>query len=110
MPSSATHPGAIAASEVPTRRSRVLFRCKVVLHRAMRGARNCTAGLPRFANTADPDFSSVVAQSRSALWSDERVGERSFQLGKVQNLRRAAAALDGIVVPAGQVFSFWRQI
>ena len=31
-------------------------------------------------------------------------------MGKVQNLRRAAAALDGLELPAGAVFSFWRQV
>lgn len=105
-----THHVVIAGWEVPTRRSRAVFRCKVMLHRAMRGFRNCTMGLPRFAKTADCGFSVVAAQSLTALWSDDRPAERGFQLGKVQNLRRAAAALDGIVVPAGQVFSFWRQI
>ena len=28
----------------------------------------------------------------------------------MQNLRAAAAALDGVVIPAGEVFSFWRQL
>ena len=34
--------------------------------------------------------------------------ERLLELGKVQNLRIAAAAIDGIVVAPGETFSFWR--
>jgi hypothetical protein len=101
---------AIAGWEVPSRRSHALFYCKVLLHRAARGMRNRTTGLQRFLKAADDGCSVPIAVSRTSLWSDERPAERSYQLGKVQNLRRAAAALDGIVVPAGQVFSFWRQI
>jgi glycosyltransferase involved in cell wall biosynthesis len=36
--------------------------------------------------------------------------EFALQAGKVQNLRVAARYLDGLVIPAGQVFSFWRQV
>ncbi len=109
---STTHPAALAfaAREIPSRRARALFRCKVVLHQAARGVGNQTAGLRRFAKGTDGNFSLAIAQSQTALWSDDRPAERLYELGKVQNLRRAAAALDGIVVPAGQVFSFWRQI
>jgi hypothetical protein len=87
-----------------------VFRTKVVLHQAARGIRNRAAGLRCFPKTTESGFSLVVGESRTPLWSDERSGERANQRGKVQNLRRAVAALDGIVVPAGEVFSFWRQI
>jgi hypothetical protein len=111
-PQTAAHPAELPLPhwEIPTRRSRAVFRAKVMLHQAARGVRDCAAGPRRFLKAADTEFSVVAGQSRTALWSDERPGERSHQLGKVQNLRRAAAALDGVVVPAGEVFSFWRQI
>ena len=111
-PQTAAHPAELPLPhwEIPTRRSRAVFRAKVVLNQAARGVRDCAAGPRRFLKAADTEFSVVARQSRTALWSDERPGERSHQLGKVQNLRRAAAALDGVVVPAGEVCSFWRQI
>ena len=111
-PQTAAHPAELPLPhwEIPTRRSRAVFRAKVVLHQAARGVRDCAAGPRRVPKAADTEFSVVAGQSRTALWSDERPGERSHQLGKVQNLRRATAAVDGIVVPAGEVFSFWRQI
>jgi hypothetical protein len=52
----------------------------------------------------------VVAESRTQLWSDETLTERGFQLGKVQNLRVACRALDGVTIPAGALFSFWRHV
>ena len=111
-PQSAAHPAELLIPdwEIPTRRSRAVFRGKVLLHQLARGVRNRVAGPSRFLKADDPGFSVVAGESRTALWSDERPGERSHQLGKVQNLRRAAAALDSIVVPAGEVFSFWRQL
>src|SRR5262245_8425929 len=53
----------------------------------------------------------VIASARSALWSATAgPGEWVLTAGKVENLRVALRHLDGVVVPAGQVFSFWRQI
>ena len=40
----------------------------------------------------------------------EAAEEESYQLGKVQNLRTAARLFDGIVIPPGHVFSFWKQV
>jgi hypothetical protein len=51
----------------------------------------------------------IVAESRTPL----RTGgneSATLVLGKIQNLRVAARALNGIVIPANEVFSFWRQV
>jgi hypothetical protein len=55
-------------------------------------------------------FVTVVAESRTPLWSDPRSGERVLQWGKVQNLRVAARRIDRTMLPAGTTFSFWRQL
>ncbi|WP_256219253.1 VanW family protein [Variovorax sp. 770b2] len=52
----------------------------------------------------------VLAQYRTALWSDGRADEFPLVAGKVQNLRVARRAFDAIEVPAGEVLSFWRQL
>jgi hypothetical protein len=52
----------------------------------------------------------VLAQYRTALWSDGRDGEFPLVAGKVQNLRVARRAFDAVEVPAGEVLSFWRQL
>lgn len=60
--------------------------------------------------TPSAAFPAVLGECHTPLWSDGRPEEHAYQLGKVQNLRRAAAAIDGVLVPAGAVFSFWKQI
>ena len=75
-----------------------------------RGFQDLRAG-PRFLSKSSAAWGPlIVGASETPLWSDERPGERAYQLGKVQNLRRAAAALNGVAVPSGAVFSFWKQI
>ncbi|MEI9887386.1 MAG: VanW family protein [Rhizomicrobium sp.] len=64
----------------------------------------------RLGRGAAADYPAVAAEARSALWSDPRAGERAMQWGKVQNLRAAARRFDRTVLPAGAVFSFWRQM
>jgi hypothetical protein len=94
----------------PTRISAALFRAKATAHRARRLVVDFAFGPRRLAKRGEPRLSVVVAESRAPLWSDERAAERDFQLGKVHNLRRALRDLDGVLLPAGAVFSFWKQI
>lgn len=54
----------------------------------------------------------VVAKSVSPLYVREGVSatERLWQLGKVENLRRAIRSIHGVTMPPGRMFSFWRQV
>lgn len=52
----------------------------------------------------------VIAEVRAPLWRDLSPAEFPLTAGKVENLRRAAAAFHRREIPAGQVFSFWRQL
>lgn len=52
----------------------------------------------------------VLADDQSPLYTVTDPRERDLELGKVHNLRMAAARLDRLMIPAGQTFSFWRQI
>ena len=52
----------------------------------------------------------TIAEVATPLYTDSDTSERGLQLGKVQNLRVAARALDGLVIPAGQAFSFWSHV
>ena len=66
---------------------------------------------PRLGRVEDAAaFNLPLAASRTPLWSETAPGEQALQLGKVHNLRRAAMLLDGTLIPAGAVFSFWRQL
>jgi hypothetical protein len=94
----------------PTRRSTLTFAAKRVVLQARRTLADMAAGPRRLTRGPVPASLPVVAQSRTPLWSDEAVSERGHQLGKVQNLRVACRALDGLVLPAGALFSFWRHV
>jgi hypothetical protein len=100
----------IAEWAVPTRWSSAVFRAKVAVHRIRRRLRDLAAGPRLLSRSDDAGYSLVLGESRTRLWSDERLAERVYQLGKVHNLRRAVAALDRVAVPAAGVFSFWKQI
>jgi len=49
----------------------------------------------------------VLAVDEHRLYSVTDPRERELELGKVHNLRVAAAAIDGIVLEPGETFSFW---
>lgn len=55
-------------------------------------------------------YSAVLAECRSPLWTAESLVENSLQFGKVQNLRKACQRLHLVEIPAGEVFSFWKQV
>ncbi|HXO01078.1 MAG TPA: VanW family protein, partial [Stellaceae bacterium] len=101
---------AVAEWAIPTWRSSAVFRAKVAIYRLRRSLVDLFGGPGRLVQAERYYDDAVVAESRSPLWSDERPEERRYQLGKVQNLRHAVAAIDRVVLPAGVVFSFWRQI
>jgi hypothetical protein len=94
----------------PNRWSSVVFGAKVLAYRGQRLLADLVSGPRRLAKTARAEFPATLGECHTPLWSDGRPAEHAYQLGKVQNLRRAAAALDGVLVPASQVFSFWKQI
>jgi hypothetical protein len=52
----------------------------------------------------------VIGEARAALWTAVSPAEFPLTAGKVENLRRAARAFHGVEIPAGEVFSFWRQL
>lgn len=106
-----TKPDTPPANEtVPTRGQALLFRAKVAAHRANRLLVDWQSGPTRLGKAAADGFAAPAGQSRTALWPEGLAQERLLQLGKVQNLRRAAAALDGVLIRRGETFSFWRQV
>jgi hypothetical protein len=98
-----------ASTTPPTRLSSFVFAAKAIGFRMRRALVDMAARPPRL-SVRGAEFSEVAGLSQSTLWSDETAAERALQLGKVQNLRVAARALDGLLIPAGAVFSFWRNV
>lgn len=52
----------------------------------------------------------VVSSQSALIWNKVTEAEFSLTAGKVQNLRAACARLTGVEIPAGQIFSFWKQL
>jgi vancomycin resistance protein YoaR len=100
----------LAAHRLPTRLSAALFRVKMAALQSRRALADAAANVKKIQKTLQPEFSFVVAESRSALRSDSRAAEATLQEGKIHNLRLAAAELDGVLLPTGATFSFWKQI
>ncbi|HEY8699219.1 MAG TPA: VanW family protein [Rhizomicrobium sp.] len=94
----------------PTRLSSLLFEAKAAVFKVERLARDMADGTPLLSRIRLPFLGNDASSSRTPLWSDTRLAERVLQWGKVHNLRVAARTLDGTVIPAGAVFSFWKQL
>ncbi|HEX4179161.1 MAG TPA: VanW family protein [Caulobacteraceae bacterium] len=94
----------------PTRLSGLAFAAKAAVLRARRAMLDMVKGPSRLVRGEASGFAVPAGVSVTPLWSDPALAERTQQQGKVQNLRVAARALDGLILPAGAVFSFWRQV
>jgi hypothetical protein len=96
---------------LPTRAEAWVFALKAALLRMRRALSDPAGRRPRRLGTFAFDAARpIVAESRSRLYPDTSPAEWALQAGKVQNLRLAARALDGLVVPAGEIFSFWANV
>jgi len=95
---------------VPSRLSGLIFAAKAAGLRLQRRAHDLGAPVARL-RAADPaEYPVLLAESRTALWSDTRDSEAAHQFGKVENLRQAAKRFDRIAIPADGIFSFWKQL
>ncbi|QYK52267.1 MAG: VanW family protein [Fimbriimonadaceae bacterium] len=97
--------------QLPTLQQSAWFRTRVILLQCQRGLLNAAQPIKRF----QPDYSehpelTQKFESVTPLFTEDSIAERRLQLGKIQNLRIALRQIDGICIPAGETFSFWRQI
>lgn len=101
----------IERSELPSLHQALIFKAKAGLLQIKRGTENFfDRSLKRFPLSPALQNSPVIAASKTELWTETEPEERFLLAGKIQNLRIALARLNGAHVPAGAVFSFWRQI
>ena len=108
VPNGSDLPGSAWAR--PTRLSGAVYAAKVSVFRVRRAVLDALQGPVRLSNAARPDLAEIAGESRTPLIADHTPAERELQLGKIENLRVACQALDGAIIPAGAVFSFWRQV
>ena len=96
---------------MPTRWQSVLFQVKALGFRAKRFLLNLEGGAPRrFVKKEILPQPLSTVEVRSPLYGSNQPAEFALQAGKVQNLRVAARALRGLLIPAGRVFSFWAHV
>ena len=93
----------------PSPLSNALFRAKVLALQGQRLGEDFIAK-PRKFSKSDATDGKVLIEVRSKLWREDDPREWANEQGKVQNLRVAARVLNGLKIPAGETFSFWKQI
>jgi hypothetical protein len=100
-----------ADHKVPSRWDALVFGSKAALLRGRRALHEIARRPARHPRASELRDAAAVAEIRSPLWSGPvGAAEHDLTAGKIHNLRLAVCALNGIEVPAGAVFSFWRQI
>jgi hypothetical protein len=107
-PSMPIDPRALAP-RIPTRRDAVSFWLRSRLLDLAHRAKTLGARPRRWARSDALADAPIVASSTTPLWRDADT-EFALVAGKVENLRIAVRAFDGVVAPAGEVLSFWRQL
>lgn len=97
--------------KIPTRKDALVFRGKTFLLQMRRRLEDTLdARINRFPYSDTVTGKSTVAESKTPLWTEAEPEERFLVAGKIQNLRVAARRLDGIEIPGGELFSFWKQM
>ncbi|TAM23467.1 MAG: glycosyltransferase [Rhodanobacter sp.] len=100
-----------AAWQVPTRTHMIWFWLRTRAHVACRVWRDAVSQrVHRWSEGNGLADAPIVAQLHMPLWQGDEASEFVLTAGKVQNLRLASHAFDGMEVPAGEVLSFWRQL
>lgn len=94
----------------PTRGEAALFHLKSRVYIALRWLREFGKGPAAHAMGDVLAGAPLAGEAKTALWTQVSAAEFPLTAGKVQNLRAACRRLDGIEIPAGEVFSFWKQL
>ncbi len=99
---------AATGSRGHTRLRAILFFAKAWIYRARRAF--LQPAVRHFEKSPRPGGAPLAAESRTPLRASSHPAEQRLQEGKVRNLATAAEFLDGLRIPAGEVFSFWRHV
>ncbi|MCD9187571.1 MAG: VanW family protein [Pyrinomonadaceae bacterium] len=87
------------------------FQGKAKLLQLKRGFKNLfDTNLNSFPKSEQLSDSNPIAESKTELWTETEPEERFLIAGKIENLRLAVKKINGIVIPANRIFSFWKQI
>ena len=105
------NPQFITQRKVPTISDAAIFRAKTFLLQIRRTMVDAAdRKLTRHGVGSGLADRPVIATSKTRLWTETEPAERFLVAGKIHNLRVAIKNLNGVVVPAGSTFSFWKQL
>jgi hypothetical protein len=97
--------------KIHTRQEALVFRGKAFLLQLKRGAENfLSSDIRRLPKGSELLNQPIIAESKTALWTEKDRAEMPLMAGKIHNLRLAIAKLNGVEISPQQTFSFWRQI
>jgi len=100
----------LAKAEIHTILQSFTFQTKAKILQTKRSLTNLfDSNLNTFAKSDQLTNSNLIAESKTELWTETEPEERFLIAGKIENLRLAVKKINGIVIPANQVFSFWKQ-
>ena len=89
----------------------LIFRGKASLLRVRRGFLNVSGQQNRrFPLAALLVDKTIIAESKTPLWTESAAEEKFLLAGKIHNLRIAVKRLHGLEIPGGEVFSFWKHV
>ncbi len=89
----------------------LIFRAKASLLQIKRGVENVFDSQEKLHSSPDKlKNAPVLAESKTPPWTKSEPEEQFLLAGKVHNLRLAIRKLDGLEIPAGEIFSFWRHV
>jgi VanW like protein len=106
-------PEMLHQTTIPNLFDNLLFRIKASILQLKRGWQNWHVGQVKWQRQATPtklNTAPICARSQTDLWVGATPAEWSLQAGKIHNLRLAIRQIDGLEIPAGEVFSFWTQV
>jgi hypothetical protein len=94
-----------------TRPQALIFQAKAFLLQLKRSAENLVnSEIKRFPKTENLTDQPSIAESKTPLWTETEPQEQFLLAGKVHNLRLAVERLNGLEIPAGSTFSFWKHL
>ena len=100
-----------APREIPSRLDSIMFRGKTALLQSRRAVDDLVfERVTRHPKGDRLAGEPVIATSKTLLWTETEPEERFLVAGKIHNLRAAVRALNGLEIPAGEIFSFWKQV
>ncbi len=97
--------------KIPTISESLVFKGKSTLLQINRTVKNLfDKKFKRFSINNKLIDKAIIAESKTALWTESDEAEKVLLVGKVQNLRVALRKLNGLEIPANGTFSFWAQV